>query len=372
MKRIITELRQIKFTNPAVLLHLFFWIALRSQQLNNNITRTIYIDLPENEFKKKIQELSSHIPKGLFVTNEKSKEDRTEIVFEFKFFYVLLKLLRRKSIRVLDPNFFYTAEASTRFRLFYYDGLTEKERDNYIQQAKKNLISYKKNYNEDPCWVVGTGPSFDDAEKLIPDGGQVITCNSAIYSDYLWENKDVAIAFGDPVYHFGLSKEALRFKESIQNRFSKKPFYIICPIEAMPLINSNWGVPIDYIIGLPMRKDSLPSLLSENNFVASRTSNVLTEFMLPVATFLSKTIYLGGFDGRNIGEKLFWQYSSTTVQDVKAHQEVHTTFFEQRNIDEYYKTHLQTLDKHLIYYEKNKIKFINKTPSLIPSLKNRT
>ena len=36
-----------------------------------------------------------------------------------------------------------------------------------------------------------------------------------------------------------------------------------------------------------------------------KTSNVLTEFMLPVASMISKTMYLGGFDGRDENELSF-------------------------------------------------------------------
>ena len=63
-----------------------------------------------------------------------------------------------------------------------------------------------------------------------------------------------------------------------------------------------------------------------------KTSNVLTEFMLPVATMLGKNIYLGGFDGRDKDELNFWKYSTSTNQDIDSHKVTHTSFFEDRDI----------------------------------------
>ena len=48
-------------------------------------------------------------------------------------------------------------------------------------------------------------------------------------------------------------------------------------------------------------------------------------------------INLAGFDGREVSEKNFWQYSNKTKQNIERHKLNHPSFFDDRNIDNYYK-----------------------------------
>ena len=64
----------------------------------------------------------------------------------------------------------------------------------------------------------------------------------------------------------------------------------------------------NYIVGIDSTKGRQLLPLLKQNLSTVRTSNVLTEFMLPLSANLSKKINLAGFDGREVSDKNFWQY----------------------------------------------------------------
>ena len=135
----------------------------------------------------------------------------------------------------------------------------------------------------------------------------------------------VKFFFADPVFHFGNSKEAKRFKNQVIKRFQNENFFIICPIVAFPILVNNWKIDERYIIGFQPSNSNL-KLGDEENLLAPNSSNILTELMIPAASILSKEIYLGGFDGREKSEKNFWQYSNKTHQTLDEHRENHPSF----------------------------------------------
>ena len=94
--------------------------------------------------------------------------------------------------------------------------------------------------------------------------------------------------------------------------------------------------------------------------------------MLPVASKISKNIELAGFDGRKKYEKNFWQYSEKTFQPLDEHKLDHPSFFNDRNIDKYYREHLKILRKQINLLEDNSYIVLNKTPSNIIFLQERT
>ena len=115
--------------------------------------------------------------------------------------------------------------------------------------------------------LLGTGPSFDKARDYYQDKNlEVVSCNSGIYDEQLWNSGCRIICFGDPVFHFGNSTEAQRFKKEVINRFNNQKFYIVCPIVAFPILVNDWKIDQNFIIGLQPSENNLKIGSNKNLF----------------------------------------------------------------------------------------------------------
>ena len=357
---------QTKFINPINLLKAFLWFLLRGFQLRNNKKyKKIYL----HEFSEtKVSNLL--IPEDVKFA-EKIENDTLILIRKFKFITVLRYLFSLSRIRLIDKNFFLSSEASTRLRFQYYDFSNLVERDNYINLSIENFKTLKNLTSNKIIGILGTGPSYDIARDYYKENNlEIVACNSSIYDDELWNSECKIFCFADPVFHFGTSSEAYRFKDTVIKRFKENKFYIICPIAAFPILSNDWKIDSSYIIGLqPSTKNF--NIGVNTDLSSPNTSNVLTEFMFPISAMISKKIYLGWFDGRDLNEKNFWKYSETTIQTLDEHKENHPSFFNDRNINKYYKRHVSNLSRQINDLEKEGYQIYNVTNTNIGILNER-
>tara|TARA_B100001121_G_scaffold310615_1_gene343187 strand:- start:1813 stop:2925 length:1113 start_codon:yes stop_codon:yes gene_type:complete len=366
MKMLPISFIQTKFVNPINILKAFLWFLIRGFQLRNNKKyEKIYLhNFNESEVSNLL------IPEEVKFT-KKIENDTLILIKKFKFVTVLRYLFSLSRIRLIDKNFFLSSEASTRLRFQYYDFSSSVERDNYINLSVENFKRLKNLTHNKIIGILGTGPSYEIARDYFKENNlEIVSCNSSIYDDELWNTGCKIFCFADPVFHFGTSSEAYRFKEMVIRRFNENKFYIICPIAAFPILSNDWKIDTNFIIGLqPLSKNF--NIGENTELFSPNTSNVLTEFMFPVAALVSKKIYLGGFDGRDLNEKNFWKYSEKTVQTLDEHKENHPSFFNDRNINKYYKRHVSNLSKQINDLEKEDYQIYNVTKSNIDILNER-
>ena len=361
------SISQINSFKPANLIKIFTWAILRQFQFKNKKKYETVFFVDRNT--SSIENL--YKPNNVKVENKLTK---SSLIFinKFKISLILKHFFRLPDLRIIDKNFFLTSEASTRMRLWFYDFSSISERNDYKNTSLSNLRKLISQYKNSKICILGTGPSFNKAIESFPNNNEVIiTCNSSIYDDSLWKDENIFLCFADPVYHFGTSEEALKFKKEVINKFSKKNFFIICPIECFPILKYEWKIDERFIIGLETNSSSTYKDSGGKYIAMKKTSNVLTEFMLPVATMLGKNIYLGGFDGRDKDELNFWKYSNSTNQDIDSHKLTHTSFFKDIDMSKYYSKHIKIFEKQIISLEKRGFNFINLTKSNIDFLNSR-
>ncbi len=358
---------QTKFINPINILKAFLWFLLRGFQLRNKKKyKKIYLHkFSESDISNLL------IPEDVKFT-EKIEDDTLILIKKFTFITFLRYLFLLSKVRLIDRNFFLSSEASTRLRFQFYDFSSSSERENYINLSINNFKTLKNMTSDKSIAILGTGPSYDKARDYYKENNlEIVSCNSAIYDDELWKIGCNIFCFADPVFHFGTSSEAYRFKDMVIKRFNNKKFYIICPIAAFPILANEWKIDKSYIIGLQPSSKSF-NIGDNKNLSSPNTSNVLTEFMFPISALFSKKIYLGGFDGRELNEKYFWKYSEKTLQTLDEHRKNHPSFFNDRNIDKYYKSHVLNLSKQINDLEKEGYQISNVTNSNIDILNERT
>ena len=84
-------------------------------------------------------------------------------------------------MRILDKNYLLTTEASTRFRIHYFDICDENQKAKYLELSINNFAYIKNIISSDEIGLLGTGPSFEIGKEIFSkERLSIITCNSAI------------------------------------------------------------------------------------------------------------------------------------------------------------------------------------------------
>jgi FkbM family methyltransferase len=222
--------------------------------------------------------------------------------------------------------------------------------------------------------VLATGPSVSAYDRFDYDGALGIVCNTVILDEGLMETvKPKFAVFLDPIFHFGPSQYAARFRENLKRAAERFEFTICIPVKYHAVFASAVPELIDRTIAIPFRKEREFNFDLASEFEVRTTANVLTFVMLPLATTFARTVSILGCDGRLLDEdKYFWRHSPTTqLNDEMANiQGVHPGFFK-LDYNDYYLEHCQTLDEQLTAGERAGYRFETLAESHIPALKER-
>ena len=237
----------------------------------------------------------------------------------------------------------------------------EKNKDQILQE--KNLLFkkvVKKLPDRDKAYVLGTGPSLEKAINLNWNDGYKIVCNTIVKDVELWNylQPDFILA-GDAIYHFGNNDFAIAFIEDLKLRLRETNTFFVYPFIYHSYLSFELKEFEDRLIPIPISYKDLSSISLLDDFsLPANTGNVLNLLLLPLATTLSKNVYLYGFNGRAPGDKLFWSYSDkhSYVDKIDKIIEKHPKFFEQnvpKNNESNYvkKVHGDKLDQILTNLE---------------------
>ncbi len=346
----------------------------------------IFITVSEALLTHNIFELSvpkyqgSHIGKNknIYLLNESEGKEHLETDFILLHNIEGLKhisILRKAyKLKIIDKEYFSDREAEN-LRHLFFSIFTPKEKSELLKISKKNFRAMQeKNKNKEKAYCFTTGPSFDNYSKLkFEKNSFKIICNSIVKnSDFLnyIEGADL-IAFADPVFHFGPSIYAEKFREDVIGLVKKYDTYILIPDYNMPLFLTHYPQLKEKLIGIPIGNEF--NFPSDEKFYLKGSGNILTLFMIPLATSVSKSISIIGADGRQENEKYFWKHSSSVQYDNEMESVfiTHPSFFRDRNYIDYYTTHCNFLEELILYGEKNGHTYSSVTPSYIPALKKR-
>lgn len=247
---------------------------------------------------------------------------------------------------------------------------------NMIEDCRKKFLSLKEclgKYNK--SWLLATGPSIDNYKKCNFDDAIVIACNSVILNSELTNCTNPKIlVFADPIFHFGVSEYAGKFREAVLNALKTTDIKIVVPFKYYPLLVSKFENYSDRIIGIPFREMPEFRLDVGTEFSVKTTANILTLLLLPLAATFSDDINLLGCDGRPLDQDdYFWGHgASVQINDkMKNIQEVHPGFFD-IDYNEYYFEHCHTLANLIAQGETLGKKFTHHGPSYIPALRDRS
>jgi hypothetical protein len=279
-------------------------------------------------------------------------------------------------VLIIDPEYFSTTE-SVVLRSIYDSTLDEKEKEDLQKRSRKRFLELiKKNKDKRNAYCFASGPSFDNySDYEIDKTAFKIICNSIVKNTDFIEYIGGAdlLVFADPVFHFGVSEYANQFRSDVEEYMKNTPSYIVVPEYTISLLEENHPTLKGWLIGMPHQNTENFNFPDKQDFFVKGTSNILTLFMLPIASAVSKNIIVFGADGRKSNETYFWKHSKSAQYANKMNDafEVHPSFFRDRDYEDYYNLHCNRLELLLQTGEKDGIEYSSLSKSYIPSLKRR-
>jgi hypothetical protein len=284
------------------------------------------------------------------------------------------KFNHANSLHVVDKYFFSDIEAET-LRILYFNSLNNEQKESHKDMSRKNFKKFQTSViNKKSAFCFNSGPSFDTYKQMnFPKNVINIICNSIVKnSDFLNQLDSVdVITFADPVFHFGPSKYAQKFREDVVNVVKKYNSFIFVLEINFALILKHYPELKNNLIALSIR-DTF-NFPSQEKMYVKQASNILTLFMLPIASAVSDYIFIMGADGRESNENYFWKHSSSAQYDdlMESAFETHPSFFRDRDYEDYYEQHCETIEKLINFGEKSSKYYASITDSYIPSFKER-
>lgn len=282
-------------------------------------------------------------------------------------------------IRIVDKNYFSHVESSN-LQSILFETLDSNQKKNLSDLTKSNFIRLtnfikETNFESSSCFV--TGPSFDTYTDFdfVNLNTFKIVCNSIVKNANFMEYIGGVhlLTFADSVFHFGPSKYAAEFRKNVIQSFNKHKFFIVVPENVVALLLSHYPEIEDYIIGIPYVNNRDFNFPEENQFWVKDNGNILSNYMVPLASIASDTIYIFGADGRSPDEKYFWKHSANAQFNSLMNTvfESHPSFFRDRSYVDYYQAHCDSLEGLIQFGERKGKKYFALTESYIPALKNR-
>ncbi len=276
---------------------------------------------------------------------------------------------------ILDKNYFSTSEGWL-LQSGYSRTLSvgEKQEINRLSICNfSKMLEANKHKKKAYCFV--TGPSFDNYKKFnYEEDSFKVICNSTVknYDFIEYIGGPDLLVFADPVFHFSPCEYSAVFRDEVLKIYNKYKPFIVVPEYTVALLLAHYPELEDRIIGMKHKKGefNFPTL---EKFWVKGTANILTLYILPIASTIANEINIIGADGRNPNEKYFWQHSqSAQFNDLmQTVFEIHPSFFRDRDYKDYYEEHCKFLNDLIEFGESQGKKYFSLTNSYIPALKKR-
>lgn len=336
-----------------------------------------YVHIPVSDTLLKILETEALESKYRFITDAQMK---ARMKSDFILVHDASSLSRLSILRlgykseIIDNTFFSDKEAESLRKLFFFTFDVEEKRVYHELSRKNYLTMLEKNRSKKTAYCFTSGPSFDDYRNIKIEAESLkVICNSIVrnrdFLEYI-EGPDI-ITFADPVFHFGPSEYAMMFREDVLALVKRYDSYLVVPYYNVPLLLAHYPQLEDRIIGMPEGKTM--NFPDKDGFFVKGSANILTLYMLPVASAVSTQVNIIGADGRKKDEKYFWKHSSSVQYDDQMESvfRAHPSFFRDRSYEDYYETHCMYMEELLSHGESKGNTYTSLTPSYIPALITR-
>lgn len=307
-------------------------------------------------------------------------------------------------VTVVDPEYYSVVESIT-YEKMLHRTLDTKQRDRFLELSRKNYaVLLDKVAEYDRGYVFGTGPSSERAFELEFDDGFRIISNSMVKNRALLKHiKPHLLTLIDGAFFFSPCRYAAEFRELMLETEQEFEYYIMVRDYQLPLLLSHCPHLEDRVIGMPVPgvmemtaselirtalakrgKSLAPTRIpgrkeqynfpTPDRFYVRNLANVMTNFMIPVASSVCTEIYFLGADGRPSAEKAYYAAYSASTQFTDLMQtvcETHPSVFRDGVVTDTYEEHCRSLEGLLRYGESLGKRYFTLAPSHIPALAER-
>lgn len=304
--------------------------------------------------------------------------DHYDIIMQAKFSLkeIFENMSEACKFKIIDKDFYSTIESDV-WKEFFYLAFSKEECEKFDQESKEIFSKLEEKFKRrEKAYCFATGPSFDQYENFQFEEDSVkVICNSTVKNkDFLnYIRKPDILVFADPVFHFGPSEYSAEFRDYVLETMEAYPDLIVCvPKKAKPLLMAHYPIFKGRLVGMDVSSEY--HFPDSGELKVRGSSNILTLYMLPIASSLAKEIFVIGADGREKGENYFWKHSKTAQlgNQMNSAFNVHPSFFRDRDYVDYYDEHCEFLEGLISYGENNfSKKYFSLTKSFIPSFKKR-
>jgi hypothetical protein len=290
------------------------------------------------------------------------------LLTRFSFWRLLMRGRDLGATTIVDPDFYSYSDSSG------YEAVLEQfGRPGLLPEGSIQRL-FERRAPGGRAAVFGTGPSIAQADAHTLGAEVRIVCNSIVRNRKLLEEiRPTAIAVADPVFHFGPSRYASRFRADLLSALRGNDALLIVPPFGARLLLSHHPELRERIVVVPAGALQWRWPSAEDPRVRA-TGNVLTLLMLPVALSLADTVEIVGCDGRKPTERYFWRHGRE-VQYEDALMETafcaHPSFFRDRDYRDYYIRHCHELEEFIALAERAGKRVLSGTQSHIPALARR-
>ena len=288
----------------------------------------------------------------------------------------VLKAWKDKVI-VVDPEYCLNHEAD-QIAALQFLLMTEDKKSALRKQSLEKYSQFMRQHaNVGQACLFLTGPSLQQVLKFSqPQDSVRIICNSLVKDHTLLEAiQPHILTFSDPAYHFGVSRYAEAFRKEVGAALEQYTELVcVIPERYLPMMQAYYGHEMDErLIGMPLVEQDQFNFPEPICYYCRFTGNILTQFMLPIASQISRCVNIYGADGRQPEDAGFWKHNPTAQMGelLSTIYATHPSLARDENVAEYYQTHCDTLEMLFRYGERFGISYHSATPSYIPALARR-
>lgn len=248
--------------------------------------------------------------------------------------------------------------------------------EQFLAQSKAVFASIVDRCKAEVGYIFGTGPNLSMAFEHDFSDGICIACNSMVRNHALLERLNPKIiAIADPIFHAGPSRYAGEFRKELVRALDLYDAHLVVPLRDFHIYRHHLPMRFaERISAIPFQRAEEPNLDLSASFHVTTTENILTLFLLPLASTLFNDIRIFGCDGRPLGENAyFWSHDKASQfnDEMSGIKLAHPAFFS-IDYEDYYSRHCDTLEKWMSSAESRGKRFSNWTPSFIPALQARS
>ncbi|WP_145986438.1 hypothetical protein [Methylocaldum marinum] len=279
-------------------------------------------------------------------------------------------------LECIDKRFF-TYHESVAFQRIYalHDTVSLSDTRKKLEEvSRKNYeFLYSRYKGCQRAFVLGTGPSIQQIFHIdVSQDDLVIACNSLVKNQKVFSYaRPAVLTFADPVFHFGRSAYAQQFREHLASLSSDTNVFFIVPPEHGLLLALHYPSLISRLIVLPVSPEF--NLPTPENRKVQVADNIMTLYMLPVASAMAQEVYVIGADGRAQADNYFWKHDQDSQYGnlMKTAVDAHPSFFRDRDYKAYFKHHCDTMEALISQGERRGVRYYSVSSSTIPALRQR-